>query len=112
MDIGQTIVVREQAVVAVEAMEGTDSVIRRAGELALKARLTVIKVSKPNQDMRFDVPVVGVPTIEIMTASGATALVLDSQRTLIFDRGKVADLADRNDIAIVGLPPMDKTSDP
>ena len=111
MDIGQTIVVRDKAVVAVEAMEGTDSAIRRAGELAHKARLTVIKVSKPNQDMRFDVPVVGVPTIEIMIESGATALVLDSQRTIIFDRQKVADLADRHDIALVGLPPMEMMDD-
>jgi UDP-2,3-diacylglucosamine hydrolase len=104
-------VVRDQAVIAVEAMEGTDSVIRRAGELAHKSQLTVIKVSKPNQDMRFDVPVVGVPTIEIMIESGATALVLDSQRTIIFDREKVADLADRNKIAVVGLPPMDVADD-
>ena len=70
MDIGQTIVVRDRAVVAVEAMEGTDAVIRRAGELVGKRNLTVIKVSKPKQDMRFDVPVVGIPTIEHMVEAG------------------------------------------
>ncbi len=73
MDIGQTIVVRDQAVVAVEAMEGTDSVIRRAGELANRKDLTVIKSSKPEQDMRFDIPVIGLSTVETMIAAGATA---------------------------------------
>jgi DUF1009 family protein len=107
MDIGQTVVVRERAIVAVEAMEGTDAVIRRAGELARRERLTVIKVSKPGQDMRFDVPVVGTPTIEIMVEAGATALALDAHRTLIFDRNEFLHLADRNDIAVVGYPPTD-----
>ena len=107
MDIGQTVVVRDQAVVAVEAMEGTDAVVRRAGELAGKKKLTVVKVSKPRQDMRFDVPVVGVPTIENMIAAGATALVLDAHRTLILDRSRFLELADRNNIAIVGFPPIE-----
>ncbi len=107
MDIGQTVVVRDQAVVAVEAMEGTDAVIRRAGDLAGKKRLTVIKVSKPRQDMRFDVPVVGVPTIENMAAAGATALVLDAGRTLILDKDKFVELADRNGIAVAGMPPIE-----
>ncbi|MDQ2745631.1 MAG: UDP-2,3-diacylglucosamine diphosphatase LpxI, partial [Acidobacteriota bacterium] len=73
LDLGQTIVVRAKACVAIEAMEGTDAVIKRAGELA-KGKLTVIKVAKPNQDMRFDVPVVGVPTIEMMIRAGASCL--------------------------------------
>lgn len=107
MDIGQTVVVRERAIVAVEAMEGTDAVIRRAGELARRERLTVIKVSKPGQDMRFDVPVVGIPTIEKMIEAGATALALDAHRTLIFDRKEFLGLADKNDIAVVGYPPID-----
>ncbi|HYK89743.1 MAG TPA: UDP-2,3-diacylglucosamine diphosphatase LpxI [Acidobacteriota bacterium] len=107
MDIGQTVVVRDRAIVAVEAMEGTDAVIRRAGELANKKKLTVIKVSKPRQDMRFDVPVVGVRTVENMAAAGATALVLDVGRTLVLDRDKFFEFADRNDIAIVGLPPIE-----
>jgi UDP-2,3-diacylglucosamine hydrolase len=106
LDIGQTIVVRDQAVVAVEAMEGTDAVIRRAGELGNKKNLTVIKVSKPKQDMRFDIPVIGLSTLENMIASGATALVIDAHRTLVFDREKVVETADEHDIAIVALEPL------
>ena len=106
MDIGQTIVVRDRAVVAVEAMEGTDAVIRRAGELGNKNNLTVIKVSKPKQDMRFDIPVIGLATLENMIASGATALVIDAQRTLVFDKEKTVEAADKNNIAIVGMEPF------
>jgi DUF1009 family protein len=106
LDIGQTLVVRDRAVVAVEAMEGTDAVIRRAGELANKKDLTVIKVSKPKQDMRFDIPVVGLSTLKTMIASGATALVLDAQRTLLFDREEFIEMADRQNIAVVALPPL------
>jgi hypothetical protein len=105
MDIGQTIVVRERAVVAVEAMEGTDSVICRAGELAHQEKLTVIKVSKPRQDMRFDIPVIGLSTIETMAASGATALVIDAQRTLVLDKEELISAADKNGIAVVALSP-------
>ena len=108
MDIGQTIVVRDRAVVAIEAMEGTDAVIQRAGQLAGKKDLTVIKTSKPSQDMRFDVPVVGVPTIRNMINGGATALVVAAGKTLIFDREEMVALADQNDIAVVGMPPMDR----
>jgi DUF1009 family protein len=107
MDIGQTLVVRDRAIVAVEAMEGTDAVIKRAGELVHKKDLTVIKVSKPAQDMRFDVPVIGIPTIEIMVAAGASALVVDAGRTLVFDKLKVIEIADRHRIALAGLPPSD-----
>jgi len=103
MDIGQTIVVRDKAVVAVEAMEGTDSTLRRAAELVHKKDLTIIKVSKPKQDMRFDVPVVGVPTVQNMIECGATALILDAHKTLMFDKDKLVELADQNDIAIVGM---------
>jgi UDP-2,3-diacylglucosamine hydrolase len=99
-------VVRDRAVVAVEAMEGTDAVIRRAGELVNKKNLTVIKVSKPKQDMRFDIPVVGISTLENMIASGATALVIDARRTLLFDREEFVEAADRHDIAVVALPPL------
>ena len=106
MDIGQTIVVRDQAVVAVEAMEGTDAVIRRAGELGNRKQLTVIKVSKPKQDMRFDIPVIGLSTLENMIASGATALVIDARRTLVFDKEKAVEAADKHDIAIVGMEPL------
>jgi DUF1009 family protein len=106
LDIGQTIVVRDRAVVAVEAMEGTDAVIRRAAELGSKRNLTVIKLSKPKQDMRFDIPVIGLGTVETMIASGATALAIDAQRTLVFDKEKAVEAADNNDIAIVGMEPL------
>jgi hypothetical protein len=106
MDIGQTIVVRERAVLAVEAMEGTDAVIQRAGELGNKKDLTVIKVSKPKQDMRFDIPVIGIATLNKMIACGATALAIDAQRTLIFDKEEVLETANKNGIAIVALPPL------
>ena len=105
MDLGQTIVVRERAVVAIEAMEGTDAVIRRAGELVNKKDLTVVKVSKPKQDMRFDVPVVGAPTIQAMIDSGATALIIDAEKTLLLDRKEMLALADEKSIAVVALPP-------
>lgn len=107
MDIGQTVVVRDKAIVAVEAMEGTDEAVRRAGELVHKMNLTVIKVSKPRQDMRFDIPVVGLRTIENMIASGATALIMDAHKTLTLDRDKFVELADRNGISIVALPPIE-----
>ncbi|MEJ7617564.1 MAG: UDP-2,3-diacylglucosamine diphosphatase LpxI [Pyrinomonadaceae bacterium] len=102
LDLGQTIVVRARACVAVEAMEGTDATVKRAGELA-RGQLTVIKVAKPNQDMRFDVPVVGVPTIETMIAAGATCLSLTARKTLMFDRERMIDLANQNRIAIVAV---------
>jgi UDP-2,3-diacylglucosamine hydrolase len=100
LDLGQTIVVRARACVAVEAMEGTDATIKRAGELA-KGKLTVVKVAKPNQDMRFDVPVVGVPTVETMIQAGATCLCLTAGKTLIFDKEEMLALADKHKIAIV-----------
>ncbi|MEP7211951.1 MAG: UDP-2,3-diacylglucosamine diphosphatase LpxI [Acidobacteriota bacterium] len=101
LDLGQTIVVRANACVAVEAMEGTDATIRRAGELA-SGKLTVIKTAKPKQDMRFDVPVVGVPTIQTMIAAGATCLSITAGKTLIFDREAFISLANKNSIAVVG----------
>ncbi|HEV7701512.1 MAG TPA: UDP-2,3-diacylglucosamine diphosphatase LpxI [Pyrinomonadaceae bacterium] len=101
LDLGQTIVIRGKACVAIEAMEGTDATIRRAGDLA-NGKLTVVKVAKPDQDMRFDVPVVGVPTIEAMIEAGATGLSVTAGKTLIFDREEMIDLADKHKIAIVG----------
>jgi hypothetical protein len=103
LDIGQTIVVKSAAVVAVEAMEGTDQVIARAGRLAGPGAC-VVKVAKPNQDMRFDVPVVGVATIEAMREAGATALSIDAGRTLLVDGDAVVRAADAAGIAIVGRP--------
>jgi len=105
LDLGQTIVVRARACVAVEAMEGTDACIRRAGELA-RGRLTVVKVAKPNQDMRFDVPVVGVPTVERMLEAGATCLCLTAGKTLMFDREELLRLAERHRISVVAAPPV------
>lgn len=102
LDLGQTIVVRAKACVAIEAMEGTDAVIRRAGELA-KGKLTVVKVAKPNQDMRFDVPVVGVPTIQTMFEAGATCLCLTAGKTLIFDKAEMLALADEKKISVVAV---------
>jgi len=102
LDLGQTIVVRARACIAIEAMEGTDAVIKRAGELA-KGKLTVVKVAKPNQDMRFDVPVVGVPTIEEMIKAGATCLCLTARKTLIFDEEEMLGLANRRKISIIAV---------
>src|SRR5215471_8780518 len=101
MDLGQTIAVKDRAVVAIEAMEGTDAVIKRAGEVTHGRSFVVIKRAKPNQDMRFDVPVIGLPTIETMIAAGASALHLTAGKTLLFDRDELIRTADKNSIAIV-----------
>jgi DUF1009 family protein len=105
MDIGQTVVISDCACVAVEAMEGTDEAVTRAARLAAGRPLVVVKVSKPGQDMRFDVPVVGLPTIEHMAASGVTALALDAGRTLLFDRSQLLALADAKGITIQAFSP-------
>ena len=102
LDLGQTIVVRDRACVAIEAMEGTDAVIRRAGELA-GGRLKVVKIAKPNQDMRFDVPVVGLSTIQTMINAGATCLCLTAEKTLMFEREEMIQLAHKNKIAITAV---------
>jgi DUF1009 family protein len=101
LDIGQTIAVKHAAVVAVEAMEGTDAVIARAGDLAGPG-VSIIKVAKPNQDMRFDVPIVGIPTIQAMARAGATVLSLDAGKTLMFDKSQMITAADDAGIALVG----------
>ena len=109
-DIGQTVVVAESACVAVEAMEGTDATIERAGQIMasldsnpsiLSRALTVVKIAKPNQDMRFDVPVVGAETIEVMRNAGATCLALDAGRCLLLDGAAIASAADAANIAII-----------
>jgi DUF1009 family protein len=101
LDIGQTIAVKDKAVVAVEAMEGTDAVIARAAQLAGPG-VRVVKVAKPNQDMRFDVPVIGAATIQAMRAAGASALSIDAGKTLVLDGEQVFALAGEASIAIVG----------
>jgi len=110
-DIGQTVVIAESACVAVEAMEGTDAAIERAGEImrheslgarsTLSRALTVVKIAKPGQDMRFDVPVVGVKTIEVMQNAGATCLAVDAGRCLLLDGEKIVAAADAANIAMV-----------
>ncbi len=116
-DIGQTVVVAAQACVAVEAMEGTDATIERAGRLmdslvgaasTLERRLTVVKVAKPNQDMRFDVPVIGLATIDTMIRAGASCLSVEAGRTLLFDCETVLERANQAGIAIVATPRVTK----
>ena len=112
-DIGQTVVIAAQACVAVEAMEGTDEVIERAGKLmqtldaeasTLERRLTVIKLPKPKQDMRFDVPVIGLRTLETMIRAGASCLAVEAERTLLFDQAELIRRAAEAQIAIVAVP--------
>jgi len=104
LDLGQTVVIRDRACVAVEAMEGTDETIERAARIAEGGTLVVVKVSKPRQDMRFDVPVVGLKTVEVMQRSRVTALGLDAGRTLLFDRARIIEAADAAGIAIEAFP--------
>jgi len=111
LDLGQTVVVRDRACVAIEAMEGTDETIERAARIAAGQRLVVIKVSKPSQDMRFDVPVVGLRTIEVMRRSNATALALDAGKTLLFDRDALIAAADEAGIAIEAFSPAPPTQE-
>ncbi|MGB6688085.1 MAG: UDP-2,3-diacylglucosamine diphosphatase LpxI [Terracidiphilus sp.] len=116
-DIGQTVVVAAQACLAVEAMEGTDAAVERAGAImrslsegdptpasTLERRLTVVKVAKPNQDLRFDVPVIGIATIETMIRAGASCLSVEAGRTLLFDREALVKRADEAGIGIVAVP--------
>jgi DUF1009 family protein len=105
LDLGQTVVIRDRACVAVEAMEGTDETIERAARLVDGAPLVVVKVSKPRQDMRFDVPVVGLKTVEVMRRCRVTALAMDAGRTLLFDRTRIIEDADAAGIAIEAFPP-------
>jgi DUF1009 family protein len=109
-DIGQTVVIAAKACVAVEAMEGTDATIARAGEImrsldanasTFDRKLTVVKVAKPNQDMRFDVPIVGVKTVEFMKAAGATCLAIDAGKCLLIDGDKVTEAADAAEMCII-----------
>ena len=111
-DIGQTVVIASQACVAIEAMEGTDAAIERAGAImhsleedasTLDRSLTVVKVAKPKQDMRFDVPVIGIQTIETMKQARATCLAIEAHRTLLFDRDKVVTTADQAGITIIAV---------
>jgi DUF1009 family protein len=103
LDVGQSVAVRERAVLAVEAIEGTDKCIARAGELCGRNAFAVVKVAKPQQDMRFDVPTVGEQTIETMKAAGATVLGIEAGKTILLDEAKTLALADRYGIAVVAI---------
>ncbi len=102
LDIGQTVVVRDRSVMAVEAIDGTDATITRGGKLG-REKTVVVKASKPNQDMRFDMPVVAVKTIQTMSDVRASALAVEAGKTVVFEREEMIALADRNKIAIIGI---------
>lgn len=103
LDLGQTIVVKNQAVVAVEAMEGTDETIRRAARLATNEKLTVVKAARPHQDMRYDVPVIGLTTLQVLRECSVSALALDAGRTLVVDREEFIRGADDSGICVVAI---------
>jgi UDP-2,3-diacylglucosamine hydrolase len=103
LDIGQSVAVKGRAVIAVEAVEGTDACIRRAGELCPQGGFTVVKVAKPQQDMRFDVPTIGIGTIESLVAAGASVLAIEAGKTIVVDRAEVTALADKHALAIVAI---------
>lgn len=103
LDVGQTVVVSESAVIAVEAIEGTDECIQRAGKLCRRGGLTVVKVAKPQQDMRFDVPAIGVQTLQTLRESGVRVLAIEAGMTILLDEAEVVELADKLGIAIVSL---------
>ncbi|MBI3865300.1 MAG: LpxI family protein [Planctomycetia bacterium] len=103
LDVGQSVMVKDTAVLAVEAIEGTDECIRRAGELCRKGAFTVVKVAKPQQDMRFDVPTIGMQTIHTMHEAGAKVLAIESEKTIVLDREDVLRLADQYGITIVAI---------
>jgi len=102
MDIGQTVVVQDQAVLAVEAIEGTDESIKRGGELA-SGKAVVVKVAKPNQDLRFDVPAIGPDTLDVMHQAGCKGIAIEAGATLLLERQKIAPLADEYGISVYGI---------
>lgn len=103
LDCGQSVAVKGRAVLALEAIEGTDECIRRAGRLCTSGGFTVVKVAKPQQDMRFDVPTIGVGTIETLAQAGARVLAVEARKTIIIDEPRVAELATRKNITIVAI---------
>ncbi len=106
LDVGQSVAVREKAVLAVEAIEGTDRAIARAGELCPRGGFVVVKVAKPQQDMRFDVPTVGCSTVETLHRAGGRVLAVEAGKTILLDAERTVALADRYGITIVALPPQ------
>jgi len=105
LDVGQSVAIKDRAALAIEAIEGTDECIRRAGVLCPVGGFTVVKVAKPRQDMRFDVPTIGLGTLETMVASGARVLAIEAGRTILIDRAQTIDYANRHKLAIVALEP-------
>lgn len=103
LDVGQSIAVKEREVIAVEAIEGTDAMIRRTGDLCRSGRWTLLKVAKPNQDMRFDVPTVGLLTIQNMKAAGGTCLAVEAGKVILLDKPQLLEAADKAGIAVVGV---------
>ncbi|HTU24107.1 MAG TPA: UDP-2,3-diacylglucosamine diphosphatase LpxI [Pirellulales bacterium] len=103
LDVGQSVIVKDRAVLAVEAIEGTDACIRRAGELCSVGGFTLVKVAKPKQDMRFDVPTIGLGTLETMAAAGGRVLAVEAGKTILVDQRQVIDFANRHQIAIMSL---------
>jgi DUF1009 family protein len=103
LDVGQSVAVKGQAVLAVEAIEGTDECIRRAGQLCPAGGFTVVKVAKPQQDMRFDVPTIGVGTLEVLAMAGAKVLAIESGKTIVIDRDQVATFAAKHRISVVAV---------
>jgi DUF1009 family protein len=103
LDVGQSVVVKDRSAIAIEAIEGTDACIRRAGELCKSAGLTVVKVAKPQQDMRFDVPTIGLGTLESMIAAKGKVLAVEAEKTIIIDEPAVIGFANRHKLSIVAL---------
>jgi len=103
LDVGQSVAVNDLAVIAVEAIEGTDRAIRRAGELCRRGGFTLVKVAKPQQDRRFDVPTIGIQTIKTLQESGGRVLAIESNKTIILDQAEVISLADRLGIVVVAI---------
>ncbi|HBT77407.1 MAG TPA: DUF1009 domain-containing protein, partial [Planctomycetaceae bacterium] len=103
LDIGQSVCVKNQAVLAIEAIEGTDECIRRAGALCTAGGFTIVKVAKPQQDMRFDVPTFGLLTLQTMVESGAKVLAVEAGKTIFIDKQEVVDFADLHNIVVVSI---------
>lgn len=103
LDVGQCVVVKDRAAVAVEAIEGTDECIRRAGTLCSAGGLVAVKVAKPRQDMRFDVPTIGLGTLKALRAAGGTTLAIEAERTIVLNEPEIRAYADRHGMAVIAL---------
>ncbi len=103
LDVGQSVAVKDRAAIAIEAIEGTDECIRRAGQLCTKGEFTLVKVAKPQQDMRFDVPTIGLWTVQNLQAAGGRVLAIEAGRTIIVDQSEVIEFADQHKLVIVSL---------